>query len=142
MHGLHFLTCCKPVHVFPLLACRPSSHQASLPGLDIDDTCVLASTKGYGSRTAAATPGIMICWHSEIQLPEVRVRVQSKCQRTKPYQAACPTPLLTQWLLAGALVSVLINLFKRSPVKPTETLIDFHVAIALTPVVLVSNPPA
>jgi hypothetical protein len=40
---------------------------------------------------------------------------------------------------AGALVSVLINLFKRSPVKPTETLIDFNVAIALTPVVLVSR---
>lgn len=40
-------------------------------------------------------------------------------------------------MFAGALVSVLINIFKRSPVKPTETLIDFNVAIALTPVVLV-----
>jgi hypothetical protein len=40
-------------------------------------------------------------------------------------------------ITAGGLVSVTLNVFKRSPVQPTAPLIDFRVALTLTPVVLV-----
>jgi uncharacterized membrane protein YfcA len=47
-----------------------------------------------------------------------------------------PCPALQALITAGSVVSVLLNLFKRSPLSPSAPLIDFHVAVVLTPVVL------
>ncbi len=88
-----------------------------------------------------------VTWHRRGR-PSKRFIHQSRCNDGSSVPPALvfaalksATSISQALITAGGLVSVLLNLFKRDPHDASRPLIDFQVALVLTPTVLVSWNP-